>query len=975
MLAGRVAVLRAQGRDAVDPSGRFKGLLAEIEAAPPVAPDVWIDLIEPGTAGRFALAIAEAVARRWLPPGGPWSIEVRDDLSLADELAGPALDQLRAISELWGLNIVPASVRVNDRIWHLIGSDLTPNVSSTAPSVRIRLEPNIPYFAELPIMQDVPEIVMRRAGVPIDLAWLSPPPTKRRTVPRDAPVEPHLQLLMTDLFGHEGFREGQAHSVRQVLAGGDAVVLLPTGSGKSLIYQLAGLLSPGTTLVVDPLIALIDDQERRLVEDGIDRVAALHSQRGGAEDQRQAVLESIASGEALFVFLTPERFQSQRFRTRLRRTVVDHSVNLAVVDEAHCVSEWGHDFRTPYLRLGRNIRRLCGDQHGTGPPILALTGTASPAVLRDVLRELEMDAEAEGVLQRPASHDRPNLHFVKSADREDRWLSLVVDAMLETVPGTLQVGVSELAETRGQMTLSGIVFSPHARGPHGLESIQRAIHGAFGEVGIQMTSVTYSGTADEHTDTEAWARQRAEAAQRFKANEVPLLIGTKAFGMGIDKPNIRYTVHAGIPSSLEAFAQEAGRAGRDGLPSVCVLAAALPAPEAAQRLFQRDITAEQRKRVANSLNWHSGGDLSRQGWFLTSSFPGEAEEGDLAERVYQWMVRKGGLPGASVTISLQKRPDHDRTQHQEWRSRLDRALYRLAMVGVLDDVTIDGREATLYVARYNATTIDIAFLNYGRRVEPGREEAHEESVAAAPLEIHGRVVHHVRALIGIVYRIVAHARLNALRSMYLLATGPDDPLLIRETLNGYLSTGPAATLLSESVAVTPVDLPRFIAALELLPTEDVNELAGATARQLDAYPDHPLLWFSNALAMARGTSANMESFSEAIRRAAEEMGNYRVSGDDAAAAIAWLVRRLRTENGGRRWDWVPEAYRAWDHTAWSDALLVGLEGEAMALAQRGRPNHAELGIVAWRRLRRHAAQSRETADRLVGIGPSEGSDA
>jgi hypothetical protein len=126
--------------------------------------------------------------------------------------------------------------------------------------------------------------------------------------------------------------------------------------------------------------------------------------------------------------------------------------------------------------------------------------------------------------------------------------------------------------------------------------------------------------------------------------------------------------------------------------------------------------------------------------------------------------------------------------------------------------------------------------------------------------------------------------------------------------------------------------------------------------------------------MARGTSANVETFAEAIGRAAEELGNYRVSGDAAAAAIAWLVRRLRTENGGRRWDWVPEVYRAWDHTAWSDALLVGLEDEAMALAQRGRPNHSELEFVAWRRLRRHAAQSRETADRLFGVGPSEGRD-
>ncbi len=966
-LAGTgIRVMRARGSEAADPNGQFMQSLAAVDRSPQPSVGEWRKLLAPAMPGRFALAVTEGVARGWLPLGGPWTIEVCDELHLVDDLAGAALDQLRAVSELWGLGVVPETVRVNDRLWHLSGSDPRHAPPRSDPTIRIRLEPSMPYFAELPAASGLPEVVIRRVGVPTDLAWLPLPKTEHRLVARSAPIDAHLQLLMTDLFGHESFREGQAASLRQVLAGGDSVVLLPTGSGKSLIYQVAGLLSPGTTMVVDPLIALIDDQERRLQEDGVDRIAALHSQKAGREDQRDVVLEAVASGEALFVFLTPERFQSQRFRDRLQRTARDQTVNLAVVDEAHCVSEWGHDFRTSYLRLARNIRRLCGDAYDGVPPILALTGTASPAVLRDVLRELEIDPNAEGALQRPASHDRPNLLYVKRVGPEEEWLNLVVDAITETVPACLNATVEELAALRGADTLSGVVFSPHARGPHGLDVIQRALVGDFANRAVRLQSARYSGTPQEGADHQAFARERAEAARAFKSNEVSLLVGTKAFGMGIDKPNIRYTVHAGFPSSLEAFAQEAGRAGRDGERSVCILTAALPTEAAVVSLLSRDLSAEQRKRVAQATRDREGGDLGRQAFFLTNAFPGEAEECDLTERLHRWIIRRGGQPGASVTISLRPRPKETERQRKEWRRRLDRALYRLSMVGVLDDVTVDGREATLHVARYDAASIDSAFLEYARRVEPGREHLHQDVVEAAHGDLEERIDYHVHALVSIVYRVVAHARLNALRSMFEVARGPDDPQVIRDTLNAYLSSGPAATILSEAVAISPVDLPRFVAALEVLPAADAVELSGATARQLEAYPDHPLLWLSSALAISRGASGGIEAFAEAIARAVQELVNYLVAEDEAAAALGWLIRRMRNENGGRSWQWVPEVYRAWDWTDWPDELLQPIEDEALALAQRGRTNFAELEMIVWHRLRRHAAASHEMADRLVG---------
>lgn len=974
-----ISVDRDSGVAAIDPAGRFLSLLGGAGPRTDPAEDALIALHGPAVAARLGVAVIEAVTRGFLPKGGPWSLEVEDDLGLIDEVAGSALDLLRAISEVWSLGVVPPVVRLNDRLWHLVGSDAGHDDGrATRPTVRVRLQAFTPFYAQLPESADIPEVVVRRVGVPARLGWMAQGSRERRTIPRAAEIDVHLRLLLADLFGHDDFRDGQLSSIRQVLAGGDAVVLLPTGSGKSLIYQLAGLMSPGATLVVDPLISLIDDQERHLTHDGVDRVAALHS---GKPDAAEALLAMVAAGDVHFAFVTPERLQSRRFRDHLRETAREQSVNLAVVDEAHCVSEWGHDFRTSYLRLARNIRRLCRDQDGKIPPLLALTGTASPAVLRDVLRELEIDPEADGTLQRPKSHDRPNLTYRNVVGTEAEWFALVIDAITELVPNHLKSSVEDLAMMRGLHTLSGIIFSPHAGGSHGIETIRDRVVDEFASRGIPLEAVVYSGQSPVDGAEAGWARRKAEAANQFKDNEVSLLVGTKAFGMGIDKPNIRYTIHAGFPSSIEAFAQEAGRAGRNGEPAICVLTAAMPQAEVAKRLLDRDLLPERRTLLANATRGALGGDLRRQLYFLGNSFPGQSEEVDLTTRLYGWLLRKGGRPRAEVVISLRPRPDPHRRQpgeyrkrdedrkREEYRKRVDRALYRLSMIGVVDDVTIDGPEATVYFVDYDADGIDAAFLGFASRVDPGKEIAHRASVGDAPPDIDQRVEHHVKALVGIVYRIVERARLMALETMFGLASLPDDPELIRATINAYLGEGPAATMLSEAVAITPVDLLRFVSALEALPVEDVVELSGATARQLEAYPDHPLLWLSSALATARTADGEAGQFKASFERALRQLVDYQVDGQEAAAAVKWLVGRLRNENHGRRWDWVAAVYRAWDTVPFADDLLQSLEEETLDLARRGAFHPGELEVVAWRRLRRRAAAVDTWADDFATATP------
>lgn len=998
-----IVVRRASGPDSIDLNGEFLTLLrrdaAQLKSSAG-SPDALLAHHGPSVPGRLATAVVEAVARGFLPKGGPWGIEVLDDLEIAAEVAGGSLDLLRAVSEIWALNIVPATVTVNGRAWQLSGSDRageTPR--ATAPAVRIRLQPWTPYWATLPDRTDLPEIVVRRVGVPTDLRWLPQATQSRRTLSNAADVGTHLGVFLSDIFGFDGFNPGQEAALRRTLTGGDSVVLLPTGSGKSLIYQLAGLLTPGTTLVVDPLVSLIDDQEERLITEGIDRVVGLHSGRMDNSNSRDRALNKVATGDAIFVFLTPERFQSRRFRETLREAAREQLVNLAVIDEAHCVSEWGHDFRTSYLRLARNIRRLCTDRGHQTPPLLALTGTASPAVLRDVLRELEIDGTADGAVQRPLSYNRKNLTFMKRTGPEEQWCDLVEDAIMADVPEHLGVQVAELAVLREGNTLSGVVFSPHVNGSHGISEIRDRMIAGFARSSVAIDVEVYAGSAPSADgDVSAWGKQRAKTASRFKQNLVPMLVGTKAFGMGIDKPNIRYTVHAGYPSSIEAFAQEAGRAGRGGHdPAVCVLTAALSGPGVAERLLNPDISPEERKVLVKETRDELGGDLKRQLFFLGNSFPGEAEEVSNTTKLYAWMLKRGGVPGGRVVIPLRPRPNppkrpivgelvqtdpRERAKEErrlkelkraadEQRSRVDRALYRLAMIGVVDDVTIDGPEVTAHLARYCPASIDEAYITYTSMVEPGREDDQRKALLDAPDGLDERVEHHVRLLTGLVYRTVVRARLMALRNMYELAAGSDDPEHIRAEINNYLGDdGSAAAVLSDAVSRTKIDLPRFIAALRTLPAQDVEELLGATRRQLEAYPDHPLLWFSRALASARGTDDTQAEFADAFRRSLSQLDFYKVGANDAAAAVQWLAQSLRTENDGRHWDWVAAVFEVWDASPYAGELLEPLEDQAFLRVREGHVNLSELAAISSRRFRRRGQEAARLADRFNPVATS-----
>ena len=485
----------------------------------------------------------------------------------------------------------------------------------------------------------------------------------------------NLEVLLFELFGFEHFNDGQYEILEHTMNGNNTIGILPTGGGKSLIYQFASLLEPKITIIVDPINSLIKDQIDGLSKKfGITRCLNLTS----SNENRTIDERKLRKANAMFVFLSPERFQIEGFRKILMGLSFNCSVERIVLDEVHCLSEWGHDFRIPYLMLADTLKTYCGDNI----KYLGLTATAAASVINDLIVELRMDMR-DVVFLKQLRRKNLTFHFMNFDQQSD-----MSKALLNQVDDIK-------TELNGDKTNSMIIFSRTKGGlsQTSIDNTYRLLQPIYGDV-----LETYHGKLS----TEA----KEKSQDNFVNNNKSVLIATKAFGMGIDKPNIRCTVHYGIPNSFEAFYQEAGRAGRDKKPADCYIYTYKYSQFDKQNIdefFSDDADVSKMKRISDYLKYT---DLNTNLWFFTNGLTSPREEAVNTYSLYKKLIVSNDKNNILLTDNANW--DNEKILYilhklgivTNWEKNYSTYVLTVHLSSYYDDINYIKNEANKYISQY-----------------------------------------------------------------------------------------------------------------------------------------------------------------------------------------------------------------------------------------------------------------------------------
>ena len=472
-----------------------------------------------------------------------------------------------------------------------------------------------------------------------------------------------LENLFLPYLDNVDFREGQIGIIGSALSRKGTIGLLPTGSGKSICYQLSAILQPAISFVVCPIKSLMYDQKADLDSIGFTRSNFITSEL--KPDQKAKVQNDFGRGKYFFVFISPERFQTHEFRSGMTAIGLDHAFAYAVIDEAHCLSEWGHDFRTSYLNLANTIERLAPDSNYIG-----LTATASVNVLNDIQSEFNIP---DNNVRTPLEFTREELSFHVLDDDGKKTV-----ALLKLVREMETKWNGEGSSVQGAK--AGIVFTPTVNGPKGCYELAGRISST-----LDMEVRFFSGSAPKNGSLhkDAFDTYKQAAQNDFKANKYRLLTATKAFGMGVNKGNIAYTIHYGIPGSMEALYQEAGRAGRDKTlftesPANCYALLTKEKNTAAlDKVWDASTSITDLKDNVGKLSRES--DLNTNLWLMTNSLESIGDEGKLVNKIYNYLMENTGHKTVTVTAA------HFHTD----KFKFEKGVFRLSQLGIVSDWVVE----------------------------------------------------------------------------------------------------------------------------------------------------------------------------------------------------------------------------------------------------------------------------------------------
>ena len=728
--------------------------------------------------------------------------------------------------------------------------------------VLIALETEYPWWHK--VSAERPDIAVRRC-VPVTEAWMPAAVDpewdqwkKEINGASEATRNSGLEWLLRAAFRKRRFREAQASAIKRWVDKKDTVVLLPTGAGKSLIYQLTALISPGTTLLIAPLVALINDQREGLEQFGIRRMRGLSRDGSTPKDENRA-LEEVERGSLIFLAIAPERLQKPEWRQALGVASKAGGIAGAVIDEGHCVSEWGHDFRPAYGQLGNVLRgRL------NVAAILVLTGTASRSVYRDMIAHIELDRDDPEACIRPSTHDRPeirmSLHYCKTLRDANVARNSAVKDVLRQFPGN----PTNVFRPRGSNTLCGIMFMPTVANKKIRNDIETGVTRVQDE-GLRHV-VTYAGGK--------YAGKRVKHARQFKRNQASVMVATSGYGMGVDKPNVRWVIHPHLTGSLESYYQQIGRAGRDREKAYSIAVIFDQDPEHTDNVLDARRNFEEAKEAYE--NYPRDDDIGTAMHFHFKAYNGVENETKSLLNTVELLHRSQPLDTPGLR-------EINYPGEEGQRKALERDIVRLIRLRIAEyyEVNYGAKKMVVHVRKGTEVDIREGLAEYVGRFDQARAVAMKDELAAVLESCGGDLLRIVRAgcrtLVDYLYETVEPARRRALHETVLMARTCSSDSQIRERMLDYLSEGKGSEKIDRLLKESRLDWDEWHSLFGDVANEgqmEAGRLRGLFIRSLESNPGNPALLLGRAIAECACRDAVLDVVTGNMRAAIEALPRY-----------------------------------------------------------------------------------------------------